>query len=129
MLMQTSILIARLLGPILVVAGLAGLINPKAVQEMGQEFLGSRALIFLAGVLALVAGLAIVNTHNLWVAGWPVVITIFGWLAILGGILRMAFPALTQTIGKAMLGNRALLRVAGGAQLVLGAYLMFVGYL
>ena len=127
--MQTSIFIARLLGPVVVVAGLAGLVNPKAVQEMGQEFLASRALIFIAGVLALVAGLAIVNTHNLWTAGWPVIITVFGWLAVLGGVLRMAFPALTQSIGKAMLGNKVLLRVAGGAQLLLGAYLMFVGYL
>ncbi len=127
--MQTSILIARLLGPVLAVAGLAGLINPKAVQELAREFLASRALIFIAGVLALVAGLAIVNTHNLWTAGWPVIITIFGWLAVLGGVLRMAFPALTKSIGEAMLGNQALLRVAGAAQLALGAILMFVGYL
>ncbi len=127
--MQTSILIARLLGPVLAVAGLAGLMNPKAVQEMGREFLASRALIFIAGVLALVAGLAIVNAHNLWTAGWPVIITIFGWLAVLGGVLRMAFPALTKSIGEAMLGNQALLRVAGAAQLALGATLMFVGYL
>ncbi len=127
--MQTSILIARLLGPVLAVAGLAGLMNPKAVQEMAREFLASRALIFIAGVLALVAGLAIVNAHNLWTAGWPVIITIFGWLAVLGGVLRMAFPALTKSIGEAMLGNQALLRVAGAAQLALGATLMFVGYL
>ena len=127
--MQTSILIARLLGPVLAVAGLTGLINPKAVQEMGQEFLASRALIFITGVLTLVAGLAIVNTHNLWTAGWPVIITIFGWLAVLGGVVRVAFPAVTKSIAEAMLGNEALLRVTGGAQLVLGAYLMFVGYL
>ncbi len=127
--MQTSILIARILGPVLAVAGLAGLMNPKAVQEMAREFLASRALIFIAGVLALVAGLAIVNAHNVWTAGWPVIITIFGWLAVLGGVLRMAFPALTKSIGEAMLGHQALLRAAGAAQLALGAYLMFVGYL
>ena len=127
--MQTSILIARLIGPVLAVAGLAGLVNPKAVQELAREFLASRALIFITGVLTLVAGLAIVNAHNLWTAGWPVIITIFGWLAVLGGVVRMAFPAAIKPIGEAMLAKAALLRVANGAWLVLGAYLMFVGYL
>ncbi len=127
--MQTSVLIARLMAPILVVTGLTTLINPRALREVGQEFLASRALIFIAGFLALLGGLAIVNTHNLWTAGWPVIITIFGWLAVVGGIVRIAFPALTESIGEAMLAREAVLRAAGGIQAVLGAYLMIMGYL
>lgn len=127
--MPTSILIARLIGPIIVVAGFTALINPKALQDMGREFLASRALIFIAGVLALLAGLAIVNTHNIWAADWRVIITIFGWLALIGGVIRMAFPGLTRSIGEAMLANAALLRVLAVLQVGLGAYLMFVGYL
>ena len=126
--MQTSVLIARLIGPILVVVGLTVLINPKALQEIGQEFLASRAMIFIAGFLALLGGLAILTTHNLWTTGWPLIITIFGWLAFIGGILRIAFPALTKSIGEVMLAKGALLRVAAGIQLVLGAYLMIMGY-
>ncbi len=127
--MNSSILIAKLIGPILVVVGLTALANPKALQEMAQEFLTSRALIFIAGFLALLGGLAIVNTHNLWTAGWPVIITIFGWLAVVGGIIRMAFPALTKFIGEAMLSKLVALRVAGGLQIALGGYLMVKGYL
>ena len=127
--MQTSILIARLIGPIVALAGLTALINPKALQEMGREFLASRAMIFLAGFMALLAGLAIVNTHNLWTAGWPVIITIFGWLAVVGGIIRMAFPGLTKSIGEAMLAREGMLRVVGGIQAVIGVYLMVEGYL
>ncbi len=127
--MQTSILIARLIGPVVVLSGLIALVTPKALQDLAREFLASRALIFIAGVLALLGGLAIVNTHNLWVAGWPVIITIFGWLAVIGGIIRMAFPAFTKSIGEAMLARELALRVAGAIQLALGAYLMVVGYL
>lgn len=127
--MSSSILIAKLIGPILVVVGLTALANPKPLQEMAQEFLTSRALIFIAGFLALLGGLAIVNTHNLWTAGWPVIITIFGWLAVVGGIIRMAFPAITKSIGEAMLSKLVVLRVAGGLQIALGGYLMAKGYL
>ena len=127
--MDTSILIAKLIGPILVVAGVTMLVNPKAMIDMAHEFLAGRALIFIAGFLALLGGLAIVNTHNLWVAGWPVIITIFGWLAVVGGVIRMALPGVTRSIGEAMLGNAMLMRVLGGLQVVLGAYLMSVSYL
>jgi hypothetical protein len=40
-----------------------------------KEFIGSRALIFITGVLALLAGLIVVNAHNLWVPDWRVLIT------------------------------------------------------
>ncbi len=80
-------------------------------------------------VLALLAGLAIVNTHNLWVAGWPVIIMIFGWLAVVGGIVRIAFPGITKAIAEAMLARTAVLRVLALLQVLLGAYLMVEGYL
>ena len=127
--MNSSIFIAKLIGPILVVTGLMTLANPKALQEIAREFLASRALLFVAGSLALLAGLAIVNSHNIWIAGWPVIITLFGWMAIVAGLIRMAFPAVTKSIAEAMLSNFAVLRVVGGLQVALGAYLMTKGYL
>ena len=39
-----------------------------------------------------VAGLAIVRAHNRWVAAWPVLVTVLGWLALIGGLCRMLFP-------------------------------------
>ncbi len=80
-------------------------------------------------VLALLAGLAIVNTHNLWVAGWPVIITIFGWLAVVGGIIRIGFPGIVKAIAETMLARTAVLRVLALFQIALGAYLMVEGYL
>ena len=47
---------------------------------MADEFLRSRALIYLSGVLIHDGGLAIVLTHNVWVADWRVLITLLGWL-------------------------------------------------
>ena len=126
--MPTSILIARLIGPILVAVGLAALVNPKLLQDVAREFLASRALIFIGGLLALLAGLAIVNAHNVWSGGWPVVLTVIGWLSVAGGILRIGFPALTKSLGEAMLARATLLRAASVLQVALGGFLMYVGY-
>jgi uncharacterized protein YjeT (DUF2065 family) len=126
--MQTSLFIAKLIGPLVVVAGLSALFNPQPMRDMAREFLASRALIFIAGVMALLAGLALINTHNLWVADWPVIITAFGWLAAAGGVIRIGFPALTKSIGERMMENEMRLRVIGGVQLLIGAFLSYKGY-
>jgi uncharacterized protein YjeT (DUF2065 family) len=126
--MSASILIAKLLGPYLLVTGLATLTRPSLIADMAREFLASSALIFLAGTMALVTGLAIVATHNRWTADWTLIITIFGWLAIVGGIARIAFPEAAKGAGEAMLARPLALRIGGLAQILLGAILAGFGY-
>jgi uncharacterized protein YjeT (DUF2065 family) len=126
--MTASILLARLIGPVLLVAGLTGLFNPKLLKELGREIIAGRALLFLAGILTLVTGLAIVNLHNVW-AGWPVIITLFGWIAIVSGIVRIAFQDLTRSLGEALMASDTVLRVAGITQVALGGFLAFKGYI
>ena len=83
--MATSVFIARLAGPVFLALGLGLLVNPGCYREITGEVLRSKALILYAGLLALPAGLAIVLTHNVWVADWRVVITLLGWLMIASG--------------------------------------------
>ena len=45
------------------------------------------------------AGLAIVLTHNIWAADWRVLITLFGWLNVIGGALRLFAPPLLMKTG------------------------------
>lgn len=127
--MYPSLFLAQLIGPTLLVIGLGMIVSRDAYRTMAQEFLGSRALIYIAGILAFVPGLAIVLTHNVWVAGWPVIITLFGWLALLGGIFRLVFPQEVTRLGSRIIAMPSALTVGGIVVLVLGAVLSFFGYL
>ena len=126
--MDASILIARLMGPTLAIIGLVALRDPDGLRAVGRELLESRALLYLAGILALLIGLAIVNTHNRWVLGWPVMITIYGWLALLAGVMRLCFRDRVRAMGEAMLARSHALRVIGIAHLALGGLLIVMGY-
>ncbi|PKQ05263.1 MAG: hypothetical protein CVT72_10125 [Alphaproteobacteria bacterium HGW-Alphaproteobacteria-11] len=126
--MQPSIFLAQLLGPTLLVLGIGMVVNRDAYRTMAQEFMASRALIFIAGIFAFVPGLAIVLTHNVWVAGWPVIVTVFGWIALLGGIFRLLFPQEVTRLGTRMLANPASLTMGGAGTILLGAILSFFGY-
>ena len=46
--------------------GAALLIDADGMRQMATDFLANRALIFCSGFLTVLAGLAIVITHNVW---------------------------------------------------------------
>ena len=127
--MQTSKFLARLIGPFLVAIGAGLLLNTDVFAAMAAEFLKSPALIFISGLLTLTAGLAIVNTHNVWTTDWRVIITIFGWLGVIGGALRIMFPQLVAQIGTLMLAQRGAVVGAWIVVILLGLWLSYLGYL
>jgi len=128
--MQRSIFLAKLIGPLLAAIGIALILNADSFRAMASEFIKSYSQIYIAGLLALTAGLAIVNTHNEWTGDWRVVITILGWLCVIGGVLRIVFPSFVGSIGASMLTSTSNSWIIGEGVvfLALGAWLSFMGY-
>ncbi len=125
---NTSRYLARLIGPVFVAIGIGMLINAPIYRAMGEQFLHSYALIYLSGLLALPVGIAILLAHNVWAADWRVILTVLGWLAAIGGAVRIILPQFVQYIGGAIF-NLAMLPFIGGiVVLVLGGVLSFFGY-
>ena len=126
--MSTSIFLAKLIGPVALVAAIALFLNAPSYRAMALEFLRSPALIYLSGLLTMTAGLAIVLNHNVWGLDWRVIITLFGWAATIGGAVRIAFPDRVRAIGEAMLAKPVTMTVGGALWLAFGAVLCFFGY-
>ena len=116
------------MGPYFVVAGIGMLLNQDAYAAMIAEFVHSNALIFISGVLSLPAGLAILNVHRAWTADWRVIVTILGWLAVIGGVLRLVLPQVTAMIGSTVYSGSAAVPIFAVIALVLGGFLSFKGY-
>ena len=128
--MQRSIFLAKLIGPLLAAIGIALIFNAESFRVMASEFIKSYSQIYIAGLLALTAGLAIVNTHNEWTGDWRVVITILGWLCVIGGVVRIVFPSVIGSVGASMLTSTSNSWIIGEGVvfLALGAWLSFMGY-
>jgi len=125
---RVSIFLARLIGPIFVVVAIGVLANGAVYRGLSQEFVRSPALIYLSGLFAMAAGVAVLLNHNVWAADWRVLITLFGWLAAIGGAQRIIWPQATEAALRWFLTNPTSLVVAGIIWLVIGALLCFYGY-
>jgi FtsH-binding integral membrane protein len=82
---------------------IAGILGPAMIALSTSEVLNYRIwdtnmpqVIYLNGTLLLIAGVAIVRNHNLWVRDWRVIITVMGWFAVFFGLARMFFPQASQ---------------------------------
>jgi hypothetical protein len=90
--MTTSKTIAALLGPTLLASAVMLFVNMNAMPALIGDMSKTPMLIVIAGYAAFVPGLAIVYFHNRWSFGWPLLITIMGWLSVVVGLIRMIFP-------------------------------------
>jgi hypothetical protein len=126
--MATSLFLARLIGPILVISGIGMLINRKSFDVLAEEILRSEVLVFVFGAIDLGLGLAIVLTHNLWVADWRIIITLLGWLMIIRGTARMLLPAQVKEFGTKLVKNHAAMTTSFAVVLILGLVLSYFGY-
>ncbi len=126
--MQTSIFLAKLIGPFFLILGVSLLVNARTFRAIADEFLASRALLFLSALMILPAGIAVVLTHNVWVANWPVIITLLGWLFIISGVIRLFATPRVIAVGHRLHAWPNLLYVGAGFWTGIGAVLSYFGY-
>jgi hypothetical protein len=127
--MTTSKTIAALLGPTLVASAISLLTNIGTSKTIVGELSQSPALVMIAGYAAFVPGLAIVYFHNRWTAGWPVLVTLMGWLSLVVGLLRMVFPTQIAAIAtKIAPSATGFFPVIAIVFLLIGGFLSFKAY-
>jgi len=126
--MQASVFLAKLIGPILVLAAAGLLLNRKIMDAVAREILGSAVFLSFLGLIDFAVGLAIVLNHNLWVADWRVIITILGWLLIIRGAARVLIPDQLKGFATKFLKNKNAVTAALAGTLGLGLVLSYFGY-
>ena len=124
--MDTSILLAKVVGIYFVVICLLVLIKRKFFQQVLQSFASSKAVIFLGSILALIIGLLLVISHNVWETNWRVIITIAGWLALIKGILLMVMPE--KFMNWSAKAFKTVVPVGCIIMIIVGAYLIYIGF-
>jgi uncharacterized membrane protein (DUF441 family) len=119
-----SIFLAKVLGIYFIVLCLA-LLNKTTRKNLFD--LVEKEGISLVGLITLVIGIAMVVSHNVW-TGWPIVITIIGWLSVIKGVCLLFFPTAYSGLYMKMRNSDWLYAflIIG---VVLGVFLTYVGFM
>jgi hypothetical protein len=91
MIPEITIYLARFWGSLFMILGLlsffAGFLR-RTIKRTENE-----TITISTGYITFLLGLITVVLHNLWVLDWRVFITILGWMTLLKGITKFAFPS------------------------------------
>jgi len=124
-----TIFLSRLLGLYSLVIGLAMVAHRQATIETIRAMVHNGPAMYLSGVIALAAGLAMVLGHNVWKGGaLPVVVTLVGWLSLIKGLAILFLPV--ELARGSFLGGYIEQRfyVNAAIAIIVGAYLTYAGF-
>jgi uncharacterized membrane protein HdeD (DUF308 family) len=126
--MELSIFIAKIAAVIYLAASLGGFVSRDYYRRISDDMFKNAALTYMMGFIAVIIGVLIVDCHNLWVSDWTVLITVIGWLALIKGVLIIAFPKLVQRLSEPFLTERTL-KVFPYVTLLLGLIFAYFGFI
>lgn len=104
--MELSIFVAKIISVIYLSAGLGAIFSADHYRGLPDDMFKNAALTYLTGLTAVIVGFLLVNYHNSWEKDWTVLITIMGWLALMKGVIIIAFPKFVHRYSKPILEGR-----------------------
>ena len=125
---MTDTQIFQILGITYLAIGIGILINPDFYKKLLKDFTENPSVIYLGGIVALVVGFLLVTFHNNWVKDWSVIITIFGWAALIKGLFLLVLPKASIKISNAFKEMTQLLTTWAAIVIILGALLSWLGF-
>ena len=121
--------LARLIGLFLIVIALSMALNKTTIAAEMAAIVGSPALLFTFGMMALAGGLAMVLAHNVWSDGaGPLLVTLLGWATLAKSVmlLFLAPAAIEALYAYLRFGNYFYPYAA--VIMAIGLYLAWVGF-
>lgn len=97
--MELSIFLAQLFGLTIIIFTVLAFFQPSIISATIRDMRPFSFPLLLAGFSGVFGGLAIVLSHNVWEWSWRVIITLFGWVALVKGVTYIAFPERLMRMG------------------------------
>ena len=127
--MDITLFLAQIMGVYFLVVGAGVLMNPARMRNAMDEAKQSYILPYFDGAIALVIGLLIVLTHNIWDGLLASLVSIVGWVAVLEGVLMLTLPQKTISVMMQKFVGANLGRFIGVVSVAIGLYFIYSGFL
>jgi len=125
---MVSIVLAKILALYFVAIGVAFLLDPLRFKKMLPAMLKDENFLLLGAITALLFGAVIVSIHNIWVLGWPVLITLLGWWSLIKGYGILIYSKFPNYFSFILNRSDIFYRTLGSIYLLLGLFLGYHGW-
>ncbi|OWL93514.1 hypothetical protein B7435_33055 [Mycolicibacterium peregrinum] len=120
--------LARVLGPYLVIAALAALVRAPDLSKLLAEFQGNVLWSWVTGAFVLLTGLIVIAVHQYWRGVAAILISVLGWLTGVKGVLLLVIPQRYLSFGDTMINAKGWWLGTMAVTSLVGLYLTYVGW-
>ncbi|CEG57731.1 hypothetical protein [Legionella fallonii] len=121
---MNTIFLATVIGWVMVIGGLFLIFRHEHMKLVMADVMAHQGVFFVFAFMTFILGLLMVTSHNLWLMGWPVIITVISWLVLLSGMIRLACPDTAMKIGQSFFNHPVRMQVTGVIFLIIGLFLL-----
>jgi hypothetical protein len=126
----STVFLSRLIGVAALILCIAMFFDRPPLLAAVELAPQDRAALYTLGIGGVIAGLAIVVTHNVWTRGLgPLVVTLCGWFMLVRGLLMLFVPTEMLTRLAAASHYTEYFYLYAAVPLVIGLYLCWLGFL
>ena len=123
-----TLFLATVIGWYLVIISLFFLLRREQFKLIMVDVVAQRGLFFVFAITTIILGLLMVVSHNVWVMGWPVIVTLFSWLVLISGLIRLFCPDAVKGMASSYASKPLKMQVTGVIGLLIGLFLLFKVY-
>jgi hypothetical protein len=109
--------IASVFGPFLLIMGLWMVFYHENMMKVISSIKNTPGVMYVMGIINLLIGLSVLSSFNMWMWGPTLLVTLFGWVVLIRGLLAFFMP---QFLVTKPLTDHNYLRVKGIVVLVWG---------
>lgn len=120
--------LATVIGWYLVILNLYMLLKPEHAKSIISEVSSNRGTFFILALFTLILGLMMVTSHNIWAMQWHLLITLFSWMVLIAGIIRLFSPETSIKMGASFFNSPLKMKVSGVFFLLIGLFLLYQVY-
>lgn len=126
--MHTSILLARIIWPLVTIVGLSLIINTGVFKNMVKDFWENYLFVYLSGLFAYVLWAIIIANHNVWNFSWYVLITILWYICLIKWISLILFPTLTNKMFEKFKISKSIIKNIWIFYFAIGLYVFYLWF-
>ena len=124
--MNTTLFLTQFWGWMMVILGVLFLLKKPSTLTAIFRLEADKTFVATSVYLSIILGLITVLLHNVWIWVWPgILITLFGWIALIKGIVRIGFPQATHQVAVNLEHKPNFIRILLVVMIVLGVWLIW----
>lgn len=124
-----TVFLSKLIGLYCLLVGLAMLTHKEGIDAAVNSIFHDPGLLLFGGLTAFMLGLATILAHNVWSRAAPaVIVSLFGWIALIKGIVLLFLPPQAVPQYFSALHYQQLFYLYAAVMVALGAYLTYAGF-